>query len=177
MKQIKVLIYPFLFALSILILRPSKSVQVQSSETGIVKGGDAISTVINQINQLDDVDSLLVIHFHPEVQCSCCISVGNFARKAMERFHPKQYRDSVLIFRTYNIDEDTLTVKRYKIFWSALGFEKYCGEIKEFKEIESVWEFCEDQEKYLKNFKKELDEFIVGSKKGESEDKDTSRMK
>jgi hypothetical protein len=137
-----------------------------------VKGKDTISTVINQANQSHDIDSLLVIHFHPEVQCSCCISVGNFARKALEKFYDKQYRDSVLIFRTYNIDEDTLTAEKYKIFWSALVFETFSGQKIKFKEIESVWEFCEDEEKYLTNFKKELDGYIVESKKTESVEED-----
>jgi len=161
--------------LFILIGNPTKSSEKQSSEIGETAGQDTISSVLNQLNLPPDLDSLLVIHFHPEVQCSCCISVGNFARKALERSFTEQCRNSVLIFKAYNIDEDTLTAEEYKIFWSALGFEKFYGEKKEFKEIESVWEFCENEEKFLSNFKKELDLFIIGSEKSKSEDQDTSR--
>jgi hypothetical protein len=66
-----------------------------------------------------------------------------------------------------------LTAKKYKIFWSALGFKKLLKEKEEFKEIESVWEFCEEEEKFLPNFKKELDEFISGSEKNKLQDKKT----
>lgn len=119
---------------------------------------------------LASFDSIMVIHLHPTVQCSCCINVGSFARKGLEQFYTKSYNDSLIIFKEYDIDEDSSTAKRYGIFWSALGFEKFCGEEKEFKEIESVWEFCEDEEKFLLNFKREIDEFIMRSKKVKSED-------
>jgi hypothetical protein len=130
---------------------------------------------------LSKIDTLFVIHFHPAVQCSCCINVGSFARKGLEQFFAKAYNDSLIIFKEYDIDEDSLTAKRYNIFGSALGFEKFRGGKKEFKEIESVWEFCENEEKFLLDFKRETDEFIMGSKKGESEDqkrkKDTVKLK
>lgn len=129
---------------------------------------------INISEYLSKIDTLFVIHFHPTVQCSCCINVGNFARKGLEQFCAKPCIDSLIIFKEYDIDEDSSTAKRYNIFWSALGFEKFSGEKKEFKEIESVWEFCEEEEKFLVNFKREIDEFIMRSKKGGSEDQDTT---
>jgi hypothetical protein len=115
-------------------------------------------------------DTLFVIHFHPTVQCSCCINVGNFARKGLEKFYAKAYNDSLIIFKEHDIDEDSVTAERYSIFGSALGFEKFRGGKKEFKEIESVWEFCEDQDKFLLNFKREMNEFIVKSKNNNSEE-------
>ena len=125
--------------------------------------------------RLSKIDTLFVIHFHPTVQCSCCINVGSFARKGLEQFYAKPYDDSLIIFKEYDIDEDSSTAKRYGIFWSALGFEKFRKGEKEFREIESVWEFCEDEEKFTLNFKKELDEFIILSKKTKSKDEDTKQ--
>ena len=85
-----------------------------------------------------EIDSLLVIHFHPTAQCSCCINVGNFAKKGLEKFYSKLYKDRRIIFREHNIDEDSLSAKKYKIFWSALGFQKFSGEKNDFKEVEWV---------------------------------------
>lgn len=135
----------------------------------------AFSEEIDMSKYLSQIDSLFVIHFHPTAQCSCCINVGSFARKGLEQFCAKPYNDSLIIFKEYDIDEDSVTAKRYNIFWSALGLEKFGGRKKEFKEIESVWEFCEDEEKFFLNFKREIDEFIMRSKKGESEDQDTTQ--
>ena len=109
-------------------------------------------------------DSIVVFHFHPTAQCSCCINVGNFSKKGLEKFYAKPYKDGRIVFRECNIDEDSLTAKKYQIFWSALGFTKLSKGKNEFKEIESVWEFCEDEVKFLPTFKKELDEFMGGSK-------------
>jgi len=57
-----------------------------------------------------------------------------------------------------------------------LGFEKFSGGKNEFKEIESVWEICEDREKFLPNFRRELDEFINEAKKKKSEAKDKKKV-
>ncbi len=111
-----------------------------------------------------DFDSLLVIHFHPTAQCSCCINVGNFSKKGLVKFYPNLYKNRQIIFKECNIDEDSLTARKYKIFGSALGFKKIGKGKEEFSEIGSVWEFCEEEDKFLVNFRKELDSFIAGKK-------------
>jgi hypothetical protein len=132
---------------------------------------DTTSNMKKKSNLLSNVDSLFVIHFHPTVQCSCCINVGNFAKKGLEKYYAKPYKEGRIVFREYNIDEDSSTAKKYKIFWSALGFRKIFKGKEEFKEIKSVWPFCEDEEKFLPNFKKELDDFLLGEKKSKSQTK------
>ena len=169
MKSNKMLICLFMFCVSILGANLSRTNGQKSGETPASTKQDTIPRVSNQVNPLADMDSLLVIHFHPEVQCSCCIKVGIYAKESLEKFYVKAYKLGRIIFREYNIDEDSSTAKEYKIFWSALGFEKFSGKKNEFKEIESVWEFCEDEEKFLPNFRKELDEFINRAKKNKSE--------
>lgn len=128
---------------------PHKIVSSQSKET---------------VNPTFNFDSLLVIHFHPTAQCSCCINVGIFSRKGLEKFYSKAYKERRIVFKECNIDEDSSTAWKYKIFGSALGFKKLSKGKEEFKEIDSVWEFCEDEDKFLVNFQKELDHFIAGWK-------------
>ena len=118
------------------------------------------------IKALAGFDSIIVIHFHPTAQCSCCINVGNFAKKGLEKFYSKPYKERHIIFREYDIDKDSSIAKRYKIFWSALGFEKFCGDEINFKEIESVWQFCEEKEEFLINFQEELATFIANKENG-----------
>jgi hypothetical protein len=124
---------------------------------------DTLSSAEHQEDTLSHFDSLLVIHFHPTVQCSCCINVGSFSKKSLEKYYAKPYKNRRIVFKEYDIDEDTLTAKRYQIYWSALGFEKSLKGKTEFKEIESVWEFCEQEKKFLPTFKKELDQFMKES--------------
>jgi len=137
----------------------------EQSKTTIDRGFSAGPSEGNiDLKNFSNFDSIMVIHFHPTVQCSCCINVGNFSRKGLEGFYSKPYKDGRIIFKECNIDEDSLTAKRYKIFWSALGFKKLFKGKEEFKEIESVWEFCEEEEKFLIDFKKELNAFITPKK-------------
>jgi hypothetical protein len=145
--------------------------ELKSQKISSAIGKDTTSNMKKKNNLSSNVDSLFVIHFHPTVQCSCCINVGNFAKKGLEKYYARLYKEGCIVFREYNIDEDSPTAKKYKIFWSALGFEKFSRGKNEFKEIESVWEFCEDEKKFLPNFKKELDEFLFASKKDKSRSK------
>lgn len=130
---------------------------------------DTNSRISKVKGSLADIDSLRVIHFHPTVQCSCCINVGNFSKKCLEKHYAKPYRDGRIMFKVCNINEDPATARKYEIFGSALGFEKFLGAKAEFKSIESVWEFCEDEKQFLESFREEMDRFINSSKK------DTSR--
>ena len=137
----------------------------EQSKTPIDRGSSAGPSERNiDLKNFPNFDSIMVIHFHPTAQCSCCINVGNFSKKGLEKFYPKPYKDRKIIFKECNIDEDSSTAKKYKIFWSALGFKKLFKGKEEFKEIESVWEFCEDEERFLPNFQKEFDDFISGKK-------------
>lgn len=167
----KVTIYlSFLFIfISCVSLATADELKSQKISPAIDK--DTTSNIKKKSNLLSNLDSLFVIHFHPTVQCSCCINVGNFAKKGLEKYYAKPYKEGRIVFREYNIDEDSSTAKKYKIFWSALGFEKLSGGKNEFKEIESVWEFCEDEKKFLVNFKKELDNFMLGDKKSKPQTK------
>ena len=113
-------------------------------------------------------DTVYVIHFHPTAQCSCCINVGSFSQKSLEKYYTKPYKDGCIIFKECNIDEDSLTAKKYQIFWSALGFTRLSRGKNEFKEIESVWEFCEDEKRFLPEFKAEMDQFLAKSRKDET---------
>ncbi len=140
----------------------------------ITTSGESSGKVIIS-EYLSKIDTLFVIHFHPTVQCSCCINVSSFARKALEKFYAEPYQKGSIIFREYDIDKDSSTAKKYGISWSALGFEKFYGGEKEFKEIDSVWEFCGEKEKFLLNFKREIDEFIMRSKKAKSEYQNTKQ--
>jgi hypothetical protein len=149
----------------------------KSAEISISAKQDTVAPESKKTTSLADIDSLLVIHFHPEVQCSCCIKVGIYAKEGLEKFFAEPYKDSCIIFREYNIDEDTITAKRYEIFWSALGFERFSGKTREFKEIESVWDICEDREKFLPNFRRELDQFMNETIKKKSEPKDKKKVR
>jgi hypothetical protein len=169
MKLNKILTYLFVFCVSILGVTLSRADEQKSTKTPTSTKQDTTSHALNRAKQLADIDSLFVIHFHPEVQCSCCIKVGIYAKEGLEKFYAKPYKDGRIVFKEYNIDEDSSTAKRYKIFWSALGFEKFSKEKSEFKEIESVWEFCEDKEKFLPHFRKKLEEFMNKPEKDKSE--------
>jgi hypothetical protein len=176
MRREKRLIYLCVLCVLISSASMSRANEQESEQIRASATKDTLVSASKKTTSLADIDSLLVIHFHPEVQCSCCIKVGLYAKESLGKFYAEPYKDSCIIFKEYNIDEDTVTAKRYKIFWSALGFERFSGREREFKEIESVWEICEEREKFLPNFKRELDEFMFETKKKKAEAKETKNV-
>jgi hypothetical protein len=86
--------------------------------------------------------------------------VGSFSKEALEKYYAAPFKDGLIVFRECNIDQDTLTPARYGIFSSALGFSRMSDGKEEFEDILSVWEFCEDHDKFLPTFRKELDDFL-----------------
>ena len=164
-----------LFCLSVLAASAAGSDGPKLLEAPAEPAKDTLAPAAHQEDSLSNFDSLLVIHFHPTVQCSCCINVGIFSKRSLEEYHAKPYKDGSIVFKEYDIDEDTSTAKKYQIFWSALGFEKCSKGTTEFKEIESVWEFCEQEKKFLPTFKKELGQFIRESRDDEPKSKSESK--
>ena len=110
---------------------------------------------------LSEIDTLLVVHFHNTVQCSCCINVGNFSKIALEKYFKELYQKKKIIFRECNLDEDSITANRYKVFHSTLVFNKIIKKKDYFKEMEWVWDLCENKDKFVKKFQVELKNFIL----------------
>jgi hypothetical protein len=153
-------VIPVILLLSLLVFSAETD---DSVKIPVPKPGKAVKAARSQSME----DTIFVIHFHPTVQCSCCINVGIFSKKGLKKFYSKPYQEGRIVFQECNIDADTLTAKRYGIFSSALGFRKKFQGKEKFNEIESVWEFCEDESKFLPDFKKELDQFLREDKKVE----------
>ena len=111
--------------------------EVAESPEQIATAAEKDTSLHSAGDSLQGFDSLYVIHFHPIVQCSCCINVGNFSRKGLEKYYTEAFKDGRIIFNECNTDEDSLAVKKYRVFGSALGFSKFPKGEEEFKEIES----------------------------------------
>jgi hypothetical protein len=178
MKVNKIVVLGWMMMFVGFLVDPFAQVRCETSAKGQQQKGVTVSDSLtlssersNEVKTLATFDSLIIIHFHPTVQCSCCINVGNFSKKGLEKFYTKPYKGGRIIFKECNFEEDSLTAKKYKIFWSALGFRKIIKGKEEFKEIESVWQFCEDEKKFLPNFKKEMDDFLLGEKRSKSQTK------
>jgi hypothetical protein len=133
-----------------------------------VTAGDSLivpSKKISEEKSQTNFDSLLVIHFHPTVQCSCCINVGDYAKEGLKKYFTKLYDSRKIIFQEINFETDTLKAQKYKVYNSALFFNKITRGKEHFKEISEVWQLCEDKKAYLEYFKNELSSFLEPKQK------------
>ena len=107
------------------------------------------------------IDSMFVVHFHPDVQCSCCINVGEFANESLETHYADVLEAGKLSHKEYNIDDDSYSESNYEVSDAALAFEAFTDEGRTFEVIESVWDHCKDRDKFIANFQEELDSFVL----------------
>jgi hypothetical protein len=138
-------------------------------ESQAAAGADGASDSLTTAQVQFGTDTVTVIHFHPTVQCSCCINVGSFSKEALEKYYAAPLKKDLIVFRECNIDQDSLTPARYGILGSALGFTRGSASQQEFREIQSVWDFCEDHDRFLPAFRKELDDFLYRPRPDTSE--------
>jgi len=90
MKVNKIVLWGWMITLVGFLVVPFAQVECESVGKGQQKKGTMVSDSLislsaSNINAMFiNLDSLMIIHFHPTVQCSCCINVGSFARKGLE---------------------------------------------------------------------------------------------
>jgi hypothetical protein len=107
------------------------------------------------------IDSMFVVHFHADVQCSCCINVGEFANESLETHYVDVLESGKLSHKEYNIDDDSYLESNYEVSDAALAFEAFTGKGRTFKVIESVWDHCKDKNQFVAKFREELDGFVL----------------
>jgi len=107
------------------------------------------------------IDSIFVIHFHPAIQCSCCINVGEFSQEALRTHYSGLCEEGKLSHSEYNIDDDSYIETGYEVSDAALAFEAFTERGHGFKLITSVWDHCMDKDRFVVTFREEMDAFVL----------------
>ncbi len=98
-------------------------------------------------------DRVIALYFHRTERCDTCQTMGKYAEEAVKKGFAKEVKAGTVAF--YYIDyqnrKNAAIKKGYKVTDPALIVAKIvAGKVKEFKDLEEIWDKVDDKEAFLK---------------------------
>ncbi|MCX7824692.1 MAG: nitrophenyl compound nitroreductase subunit ArsF family protein [Verrucomicrobiae bacterium] len=109
---------------------------------------------------------LVAYYFHGARRCPTCLSIEQNSREAVERYFADDLRNGRIEFARVNMDEPQHKhfVKDYQLAASSVVLALYQdGRQQRWKNLEQVWDFAGDKEKFHAYVKEEIKKLREGS--------------
>ena len=96
-----------------------------------------------------------VYYFHPTARCEGCINMESYMKELIE----KKYKE-IIIFKAINIEdkENQHYRKEFDLKFSSVIVEE--EDTKRWKNLDSVWTYTEDKEKFIEYADRNIENFI-----------------
>jgi hypothetical protein len=98
----------------------------------------------------------IAYYFHPTARCESCINLENYIKELIEL----KYSDKGFSFKEVNIEqkENEHYRKDYELQFSSVIIENL--ENKKWKNLDSIWSFTNDKDKFIKYSESEINQFM-----------------
>lgn len=109
---------------------------------------------------------LIAYYFHGARRCPTCLSIEQNAHDAVERYFADDLRSQRLEFARVNMDEPQHKhfIRDYQLAASSVVVALYQdGRQQRWKNLEKVWDFAGDKEKFHSYVKDEIEKLRQGS--------------
>jgi len=112
-----------------------------------------------------DNGKVIAYYFHGSFRCSTCRDLEQYAKEAIENNFKKELAEGSLIFKAADIEEkgNEHFVNDYQLYTKSvvLSLVEDGKEIK-YKNLDKIWEYVRDKEKYIDYIKREVNNFLKG---------------
>lgn len=106
---------------------------------------------------------VIAYYFHGTYRCSTCQTIEQYAREAIEQYFSKELDNKTLEFKPLNVEEpeNRHYTKDYELFTKSLVLALYKDEKQvKWKNLEDVWKYVGDKEKFYTYIKEEVENFV-----------------
>ena len=106
---------------------------------------------------------VIAYYFHGNFRCSNCYKIEQYSREAIETYFGSQLKNKRLIFKTVNTDqpENQHYIKDYQLYTKSLVIaEVKDGKQIKWKNLEKVWNYLHDQDKFYQYVKSEIQKYL-----------------
>lgn len=107
-----------------------------------------------------------VLYFHATIRCEGCLSIEEKIKNTIDNYYPKEVKSGVLNLKSldflkpenqhfqddYNFDAQTLIIRKV-----------VNGKVVRWKNLDKIWDYNNDYNKFSKYVKKEIDKLIKES--------------
>jgi|WetSurMetagenome_2_1015567.scaffolds.fasta_scaffold471173_2 hypothetical protein len=136
--------------------------QSDSSKTPVTKAASDSSKMAEKNNS---PEKIIASYFHGTRRCATCRKLEAYSKEAIETGFAKEIKDSTLVWRVVNTDEDANEhfVEDYGLYTKAVILSKVIdGKEVAWKNLDKIWDLVGDKEAYLKYIQTETADFIQG---------------
>ena len=111
---------------------------------------------------------LNVYYFRSNFRCSNCYKIEEYTKEAMEKYFQDKLESGGIVYKIVNIDkeENTHFVDDYQLYTKSVVLSKLKdGKEVEYKNLQKIWEYLNDEEKFHSYIKEEIYSFLMKLKR------------
>ena len=106
---------------------------------------------------------VIAYYFYGSFRCPTCHNLERYAKEAIENNFKSQLDKKVLVFKAVNVEEkgNEHFVNDYQLYTKSLVLSLVeNGKELKYKNLEKIWEYVRNKEKYTNYIKSEVDAFL-----------------
>ena len=103
-------------------------------------------------------------YFHATLRCHGCIVIEDNINNSLNSIYENELKDSTIVFNSLDFleDENKHFQDDYKFDSQTLILSKFVnGKEVKWKNLDKIWDYSGDYEKFLKYIKNEVDKFLL----------------
>ncbi len=118
--------------------------------------------------KVQKAEQYVISYLHLNRRCSTCKKLEAYSEEAISSAFEKELADSTFIWKSVNFEEEEnkhLGIT-YQLYSQSLVISKLeNGKETDWKNLDKIWDFTDDKEKYIAYVQKTVKEFIAKSDK------------
>ena len=110
---------------------------------------------------------LNVYYFRSNFRCSNCHKIEKYTKEAMEKYFQDKLKSGEIVYKVVNIDEEENAhfVDDYGLYTKSVVLSKLKdGKEIEYKNLQKIWGYIKDNEKFHSYIKEEVLDFLKEAK-------------
>ena len=116
-------------------------------------------------------DSMVTVYyFHGDRRCQSCIKIEKYTEEAVKNFFTDRMESGELVYRVINTDkeENKHYIDDYQLYTKSviLSLTRDGKEVRH-KNLDKVWQYIRNREKFHQYIKQETEAFLAGPEKEE----------
>ncbi|MGA1840240.1 MAG: nitrophenyl compound nitroreductase subunit ArsF family protein [bacterium] len=111
-------------------------------------------------------NKVIVYYFHSNFRCYSCKLIEQYTREAIEKYFIEKMKSGILEFKPVNIDEkeNKHFIKDYQLYTKSVVVSLIKGgKEQSFKNLEKVWQYLKNRDKFLNYIKEETEKIFKES--------------